>query len=146
MLIDAIKIMDRANQRYGPHCRFDPWTYAGNHNARLRAEIMTALLDAPKRVPQSKCGVNELRRQLYKAAGITGSYPAEREDNFVAYCQIALAEVAAPPQPAFALTGQPKPVWQRGDFASAKATQRPLFSGLGCLPGQGDLFATDGEG
>jgi hypothetical protein len=23
--------------------------------------------------------------------------------------------------------------------------QRPLFSGLGCLPGQQDLFATDGE-
>lgn len=47
--------------------------------------------------------------------------------------------------PAFNLTGQPKPVWQRGDFASGKATQRPLFSGLGCLPGQGDLFPTDGE-
>lgn len=53
-------------------------------------------------------------------------------------------ELHAPP--AFALTGKPKPVWQRGTFESAKAAQRPLFAGLGCLPGQGDLFATDGEG
>ena len=55
----------------------------------------------------------------------------------------AEAELHAPP--AFVLSGQPKPTWQRGDFESAKATQRPLFCGLDCLPGQGDLFATDGE-
>lgn len=27
-----------------------------------------------------------------------------------------------------------------------KATQKPLFAGLDCLPGQLDLFTTDGEG
>lgn len=55
----------------------------------------------------------------------------------------AAAELHAPP--AFVLTGKPKPVRKRGDFPSAKASQRPLFAGLDCLPGQGDLFATDGE-
>ena len=34
---------------------------------------------------------------------------------------------------------------KRATFTSTKTTARPLFSGLDCLPGQQDLFNTDGS-
>lgn len=47
-------------------------------------------------------------------------------------------------QEPFQLTNAPpKPQPWRGE--NRKATQRTLLAGLDCLPGQADLFGTDGE-
>lgn len=47
--------------------------------------------------------------------------------------------------PGFRLEPQPATLKPRATFTSTKAAQKPLFSGLDCLPGQTDLFPTDGS-
>jgi hypothetical protein len=46
----------------------------------------------------------------------------------------------------FELNNQPEPPprWQ-GEAPAPKCRQKVLFSGMDCLPGQMDLFPTDGE-
>jgi hypothetical protein len=42
----------------------------------------------------------------------------------------------------FALAAQPATLPKRATFTSTRAVQRVLLTGLDCLPGQEDLFAT----
>ena len=61
------------------------WALAGRPKASCRAHILSALHG--RRVPQSKAGVNALERDLFEAAGIQGSCPAVREENFWAWAE-----------------------------------------------------------
>ena len=65
------------------HC--DPWALAGRANAATRARIMSGL--AGKRMPQSKSGVNALRKALASAVGVkweSGECMHEYEENIKA--------------------------------------------------------------
>ncbi len=44
----------------------------------------------------------------------------------------------------FQLRNDPPP-WRPARFGAIEGAQRALFAGLDCLPGQQDLFSTDGE-
>ena len=50
----------------------------------------------------------------------------------------------AQPEPPFRLVNE-KPAAAKRDVADEPRNQRTLFAGLDCLPGQLDLFPTDGE-
>lgn len=68
---------------------FTPWTLAGPRKASCRAHIMSVLVG--ERVPQGRAGVNALREELYRQAGVAGECAAEREDGLVAFCKAVAA-------------------------------------------------------
>jgi hypothetical protein len=70
--------------------RFTFWTLAGNAKVCCRAHVMAVLLGVP-RVPQSKAGINALREEFFRQAGIPRDCAAGMEHDFEALCQRGVA-------------------------------------------------------
>ena len=60
---------------------FNVYLLAGPANAGVRQQVMTAILNLPKPLPKSQCGVTVLRHHLLSATNADGNCLAVREDN-----------------------------------------------------------------
>jgi len=62
---------------------------AGPSNSGVRQDIMTALLDAPKKTPKDKCGITALRKSLFEAVKVpTDECLAVQQDQFADLCRL----------------------------------------------------------
>lgn len=61
--------------------RFDLWALSGDSKASCRAHVLSVLQGA--NVPKSRASLTVLTQALHGLGRITGSYPAERNTNFL---------------------------------------------------------------
>ena len=69
---------------YGFTPTFNVWALAGKYNVKKRQLILESLRN--ERVPQSKCGINNLTAELYEALSVEGNTPRNKEIDFVNKC------------------------------------------------------------
>ena len=61
------------------------WSLTGRSQVKRRQQIMSLLLGT--KMPQSKCGINALLKELYAQCGVTGTCGADRDKNFIIYAR-----------------------------------------------------------
>lgn len=60
---------------------------SGKRNSGLRQEILTAITDAPKRIPKARAGINALLAAALKISGVKGGCWAAREEALQEWCR-----------------------------------------------------------
>jgi hypothetical protein len=84
-------------------------------------------------------------QRLYRAIVLGDPVPwAPKRWEGKPVCKVCFSALERQQAAEFTLANTPAP-HRPMQFANDECRQRSLLAGLDCLPGQGDLFATDGE-
>lgn len=81
----GIELLGKYTIRYRGGSSFDPWDMMGPHNAKRRAEVMSALMG--KKMPQAKSGVTALRDELNARLNPVGNHLSARQENLADICR-----------------------------------------------------------